>query len=711
MTFTNQNICGLWISPEGETHLCLQGPNNTRITEKTPFHPFAWADNSFQNHPYATKLRGSGYLSQVLNFPNITEYNAFLDAKLPRESFEVISALEHQFLLQNQSRLFSNLRFSELKRLQLDIETAFSPNNFSNALNKNDRILAIGLRLGDEIHTLTLENDSPEAEKKMLTQLNTVLQDLDPDVIEGHNCFKFDLDYLRLRYKLHKLPLAWGRFNQLATFRKSRLRIAERWVDFPRCDIPGRTVFDTYLMIQIYDLTDREMESYSLKNIAIHLGISSPENRTYLTPNQIQESFYKDRTTFLAYLNDDLRETKEIAELLLPTYFAQVQNFPMSLQEACLRGTGGKVELLFLEKYYQAKHALPSRTSTQAFEGGFTKSFQEGVFKDILHFDVASLYPSLLLNINKNPKNDELGVFIKLLSELRSYRLDYKKKAQEATDPIFKREYDARQSSFKILINSFYGYLAFDGARFGDSELAAELTAKGRDLLISLIEKFESLGCIILEADTDGIYLSSPEFFKTPETLLAQITPIMPSGVNLEHAGSYSAMFCYKAKNYALAEDNKMIVKGSALRSRGTEPFLQQLTRQLLSYKLGLTPIAPEKLIQEWTHKITDGSIDIGLLAKSERLSQSPENYLKEIEKATKPRRASLEVALRISPSPHMGDKITYFITKGPKSTTPDWQRAHPIENYNPTTLPYDPTYYLKKITEWKKRYTEFNLD
>jgi uncharacterized protein YceK len=35
----------------------------------------------------------------------------------------------------------------------------------------------------------------------------------------------------------------------------SRLKVAERWIDFPRCDLPGRAVVDTYLLVQLYDIT------------------------------------------------------------------------------------------------------------------------------------------------------------------------------------------------------------------------------------------------------------------------------------------------------------------------------------------------------------------------------------------------------------------------------------------------------------------------
>src|SRR5690606_26188173 len=102
-------------------------------------------------------------------------------------------------------------------------------------------------------------------------------------------------------------------------------------------------------------------------------------------------------------------------------------------------------------------------------EGGYSASFEAGVFQKVLHFDVASLYPSLLLLIGRNPKRDNLGVFIPMLKRLREYRLKYKLLARTTEDVSLASEYNARQNSFKILINSFYGYLGFAGARFGDA--------------------------------------------------------------------------------------------------------------------------------------------------------------------------------------------------------------------------------------------------
>ncbi len=46
-----------------------------------------------------------------------------------------------------------------------------------------------------------------------------------------------------------------------------------------------------------------------------------------------------------------------------------------------------------------------------------------------------------------------------------------------------KMYFDALQSTFKTLINSFYGYLGFAYGHFSDFNEANKVTAKGRDLI------------------------------------------------------------------------------------------------------------------------------------------------------------------------------------------------------------------------------------
>ena len=708
-----ETLCGVWVDDVGLVHVSLATPEGTRVEKTDVLRPFAWLNGPPASVPTEIKieeLRGTAPYARLAQAETLEAYEAFIKTAKTTVGVDAVRPLENQFLIQQRARLYRDLIFGQLRRCQLDIETSSADGSFSDASKPEDRVLAVGLRCAGKNRLLVLAEATDAAEKNLLLELNSALAEIDPDVIEGHNIFKFDLDFLRQRARRHKVPCAWGRFGQKASFRNSRLKVAERWIDFPRCDLPGRTVVDTYLLVQLYDVTTRELTAYGLKDVAVYFGITDEdsEERTYLDGGKIAETFWADRARFCAYLEDDLRETQGLADLLLPTYFEQTRTFPILLQEATLRGTTAKIDLLFLEEYYHARQSVPVPQDTASFEGGFTKSYQEGVFKHVMHFDVASLYPSLLLNIARNPRNDSLGVFIPLLKSLRKYRLKFKLLARNAPTADERAEAQARQTAFKILINSFYGYLGFSGARFGDGELAAEVTRRGRELLQALIEEFSRHGCMILEADTDGIYLSAEKYFSEPEQLLALVAPTLPPGIELEYDGCYTAMFCYKAKNYALYDGKKVTLRGSALRSRGIEPYLKKLSRQLLRHLVGAEPESPLALLEEYRRSLAARALPVSDVAKSESLSMNPDAYERFIAEGGKPRRASAEAALKMNPRPRMGERIAYYIVPKQKGQTSDWQRARPLEMFDATSAPYDESYYLEKIDDWVERYGKF---
>ena len=709
-----ETICGIWVDRMGKVHLSIRWGENKRKEKIYPYFPFVWAD-SFPSSGNIRKerLKSDAQFRYLLNFESIEEFYDIAHNRQKGLETEIIKPLESQYLLAQKERLYAEMSFNDLRRCQCDIETACSiSGGFSNSKLKEDRILAIGMSFSGEKkeRVLILNEMSDDAECDLLLSFNSILTEEDPDVIEGHNIHNFDFQYLQQRCKRFKIPCAWGRFKQEASFHSSRLRVAERWVDFIRCDIPGRAIFDSYLAIQLFDISTRDLISYRLKDVAIYLGITDivGSGRIYIPGDEIQSAYLADREKFITYLLHDIRETRGIADLLLPTYFAQTQIFPMTLQEILLRGTARKVDLILLEKYYHARQSLPSLPGVESFEGGYTRSFKTGVFPQVLHFDVASLYPSLLVLMGLNPINDSLGVFVPLLQELRKYRLKYKELGLKTKNMELRKEYSARQNSFKILINSFYGYLGFYGARFADSDLAAKVTRRGREILQQLIDEFRNLGCEVLEADTDGIYLSSKKYFNCAGILLEKVTSLLPQGIDLEYDGRYDAMFCYKSKNYALYDGRKVIIRGSALRSRGIAPYLKSLTDHLIHFLLGIEKESPLIHAETLRVEIESGGIDISRIAKSEYLSQQPEAYKRAVTQSKKPRRASLEVALQTNPLPKMGHRITYYILPKEKGVTSDWQRARNISVYDQKRFPYDPKYYVKKIDMWIKRYKEF---
>jgi len=706
------SICGLWADSNGAMHVCHAYSDGSRVCDVTEFHPFLWTSRDVncstaklielkkpENNMPKTPL------DAILRFSSSADMETYFKNRDKTKPIDRITSVENQFLLANGLRMFEGMKFEDIRRLQLDIEV-HSQEGFPNASRKNDRIIAVGISGIGGKKLIELEDFTDEAEKKLLEETEKEILARDPDLIEGHNIFKFDLPYIAARAKTVGAKMNWGRFGAGVEFRKSRLKIAERQFAYTRCDIPGRTVVDTLILVQIFDVSAREMPSYTLKASAIHFGISQKDSRTYLKGDEIKDIFNSDRKKFRAYLSDDMRETAGISDRLLPTYIAQVQNFPLTLQECILRGSGMKVEQLFLEKYFAASAALPQPQESEFFEGALSESYVEGVFKNVLHYDVASLYPSLMLVIGKCPRNDYLKVFLEQLGILRKYRLKYKNLARIATSESARREFDARQKSFKILINSFYGYLGLATAIFGDTQLADEVTRRGRELLVSLMDAFVSEGCQILEADTDGIYLTSNQYFNQPEALLEKVLHVLPDGVDLDYDGRYEAMFCYKAKNYALLEqDGTVILRGSSFRNRAVEPFLRNLTQTYVADKLTGKSGDIFKQIDELKNKIRNAQMDIADLAKSEFISKSPSQYESEILATGKGRRAAMEASLLMKPRPEVGDKVLYYIAANEGKKMADWKLARPIDAYDKLKSPYNAQYYINKIDDWQERF------
>jgi DNA polymerase elongation subunit (family B) len=113
-------------------------------------------------------------------------------------------------------------------------------------------------------------------------------------------------------------------------------------------------------------------------------------------------------------------------------------------------------------------------------------------------------------------------------------------------------------------------------------------------------------------------------------------------------------------------------------------------------------------LIEDYRKRLPTRDVPVKELAKGETLNQAPDAYERLIAEGGKPRRASAEVALQLTPRPRMGDRVTYYITAKAKGKTSDWQRARALSLYDETHAPYDPEYYAEKLDDWLERYGSF---
>src|SRR5262249_58234345 len=115
------------------------------------------------------------------------------------------------------------LAFGDLHSPALDIEVVTTEGfEFPSAARPDDRIVAVGLADSRGFRHV-IRGDRLD-ERSLLEELVRIVTERDPDVLEGHNIFRFDLEYLEARARLHRVPLALGREGAALRGRPSRLQ-------------------------------------------------------------------------------------------------------------------------------------------------------------------------------------------------------------------------------------------------------------------------------------------------------------------------------------------------------------------------------------------------------------------------------------------------------------------------------------------------------
>ena len=306
------------------------------------------------------------------------------------------------------------------------------------------------------------------------------------------------------------------------------------------------------------------------------------------------------------------------------------------------------------------------------------------------------------------PQKDELGIFAGLLRDLRMFRLKAKELARDARNEDSKLYFNALQSTFKILVNSFYGYLGFQMGHFNDFDAANQVTAKGRELIQSAVAWLRERGAQIIEVDTDGIYFIPPQTVGTAveeDNLIASLKEILPKGIDLELDGRYPAMFSYKMKNYALLdEQGSLLIKGSGLRSRGLELFQRDWLEEMLTLLLNGGREKVPDLYQRYLDDLENHRKDISWLAKAETLQDSLESYQTKVKTKKRNAAAPYELALKSQRRYQPGDQISYYVT-GTKAKVKISENCKLASQWNPQDPDENVEHYKAKLNELYEKF------
>jgi DNA polymerase, archaea type len=726
-----QRIVAIELGETGTVRVYRRGKDRSTTVDVEPFHPFVWADGDTADLGIenAERLAGDLRYNWLITVDSWKELISLRNGlkKAGRSFFAFSDPVQH-YLTATGRTLFKNLAFEEVKRLQLEVISLTGEGDLAEASQNHIASIALSDNSGWEELIVVDPADPEESERDGIKRLTSLIRERDPDVVEGHDLFRFDLPYLVARARKAKVKLDWGRSGGFLRSRPSRLQIAEKTIDYPKFAVDGRHFVDTFLLAQFYDVGMRTLGGFERADVAHHFSFCESAGVSHLNGKELQREYLKNSSRFQRRAICAVKETGGIAELLSPSYFIQAQIFPYNYQDVIVRGNATRINALFLREYFRRRHSIPELPMVRSFEGGYTDIFFAGVARNVWHCDIASLYPSVMLQFDCFPQTDQLHIFRHLLTDLRAFRLETKAKMRAERDSTQQRHLHALQNTFKILINSFYGYLGFGQGHFADFDAAARVTQIGRDLLKKMIEWLKEQSAQVIEVDTDGIYFVPPaniasvgDAVRVPdrqttdrpsiEELREGLAKILPPGIEVEFDEQFEAMFSYKAKNYALlTKEGDVIIKGGALKSRGLEKFQRVFLEEMIKLIMQGKPEAINDLREEFERQIRAGEMPIDMLMKTDTLQDSLEKYRAKIAGSARNRAAAYELALSSGRAYKPGDQISYYVKATAKKVAA-YEAAKLASEFDSQNRDENVNYYVTKLDELVKKFAGIRAD
>lgn len=600
-----------------------------------------------------------------------------------------------QYLTRSGRVYFRGLVYADLHRMQVDLETtALDP--------AQGRIFMVAVRDSRGL-ALALEAPDPADEPALIRELCALVRERDPDVIENHNLFGFDLPFLEARAAALGVPLLLGRDG--APARLERVREDPRGRRH-RYSVAGRELLDTLDAVRRHDFVARDMPSHGLKDVARYFGVASPE-RTYLAGAEIYSTYRRDPATVRHYALDDVAEVEALSQRLLSAPFALAGMTPRRYERVAWAGPAmGILEPMLIRAYLRAGAAPPLSPAARAVRtgghtGGALFLFAGGVARNVVKADIASLYPSLMRAYAIGPACDRLGALVGIVSQLLEARLGHKAAARSAPPGSLEAgHHHALQAAMKLIINSAYGYMgAATMGLFADMDAADEVTRRGREVLDTVIAGLRARGVALIEADTDGVYFAVPAAWGEADerALVAAVAATLPAGIALEYEGRYQAMFSHEVKNYALlTHGGELIMRGVAMRSSRSEPFGERFLREAMRLVMAGDSAGLRACFLATVADLRARRVPLADVATRTRLTKTPDAY-----RAARQREGQYEALLAAGRATwEPGERVRFYRAEGGRYALLDEAEQQVGLREPHHGPPYDAEHYVRVLVE-----------
>jgi DNA polymerase I len=324
------------------------------------------------------------------------------------------------------------------------------------------------------------------------------------------------------------------------------------------------------------------------------------------------------------------------------------------------------------------------------------------------------------------------GILPEMLDELLQKRLEVKKRMKSTTDQKEKDLLDAIQYSYKILLNSAYGYTGYKRSRLFNLIVAGAVTAYGRETIRGVRDAVEnkfdglvvnekSFSLHVVAGDTDSCFIkmtsnseiTKEDAEKVGSIVTKKISEPMPYPKKLNYEGYVRRGIILAKKRYAFwvferagngEWKDKMKIMGIETVRRDWCPLTAETMKKCLDLILKEGNIEAAKVCAKESIKAVRKmkGYDSQLLLKltlTRKYSKSAENYKT---KAHGHAQLAERMKNRGDVAPMLGDRIPYLVVvgktwRGGESRQGVSERAEDLDHIVKNGLSIDKEYYVKK--------------
>ncbi len=509
-------------------------------------------------------------------------------------------------------------------------------------------------------------------EKAVLKRFRGLMIEYQPDIVTGYNSDGFDLPYLSIRAEKCNVTLNLGSDGS-SLFAIGDARGSKE------SKITGILHLDLYQFIKRIFGRNLKTDSYSLDAVAQELlghakhkvdldQLHEVWDNAHLSPEKSEKL-----KAFCAYNLQDADLTLRLCQKLLADMitFSQVTGLPTF--DVIRMSFSRLVESYIMKRAMGFGVLAPNRPSDyemqqrmqESYEGGFVFQPKPGFYKDIVVFDYRSLYPSIITAHNIGPESfkcdccketkeskvpefpeywfckKEKKFLPTILEDVLLRRAEIKKQVKQATDEQEKKMLESRSYAFKLLANSFYGYLGFSGARWYCFPCARATTAYARNYIQGTIKKAEESGFSVCYSDTDSCFLLlGTKTRDDARKFMEEINKELPGHMELEMEGYYPRGIFVALKHgetdnkkgakkkYALLrEDGKLKITGFETVRRNWSPLAKEVQEKVLQMVLDEKVKGALQYVRQVIGELKSGKIEKKKLVIRMKITRDLEKY------------------------------------------------------------------------------------